>query len=268
MSDSVYPPWVVLHIPHDSTRVPQEVRKQFLLSDEELTTEIQLMTDHFTHALFAQRLGEAAVVRAPVSRLVVDVERFADDSQEPMAKIGMGAIYHVTSQLDPLRRNLDPRERDALMREWYFPHHELLENSVDNAIKKYGRCVVVDCHSFPGIALPYENKDSSNRRPDICIGTDSFHTPVVLAQAFLDAFGRNGWRVALNDPFAGALVPSSRYQSDSRVTAVMVEINRDLYLDPTSYHHNSEFNLVASLISSSCISALEESNRWGNPSRC
>jgi len=32
------------------------------------------MTDHFTQALFAQSCGEAIVVRAPVSRLVVDVD--------------------------------------------------------------------------------------------------------------------------------------------------------------------------------------------------
>jgi len=32
------------------------------------------MTDHFAQALFAQSCGEAIVVRAPVSRLVVDVD--------------------------------------------------------------------------------------------------------------------------------------------------------------------------------------------------
>ena len=31
-----YPPWVVLHVPHDSTAVPADVRPQFLLDDAEL----------------------------------------------------------------------------------------------------------------------------------------------------------------------------------------------------------------------------------------
>jgi hypothetical protein len=39
----------------------------------------------------------------PVSRLVVDPERFVDDATEPMAACGMGVIYTQTSQRMPLR---------------------------------------------------------------------------------------------------------------------------------------------------------------------
>lgn len=80
---------------------------------------------------------------------MVDVERFPDDADEPMAARGMGAVYTATSQLTPLRRRLSAGERQALMLE---PH---------------GRCLVIDCHSFPSAALPYEMADSSNARPGI-----------------------------------------------------------------------------------------------------
>jgi N-formylglutamate amidohydrolase len=115
MNDLPYPPWAVLHIPHDSTVVPAQVRTQFLLTDSALTFELQRMTDHFTHLLFAERPDDAAVAPAPVSRLVVDIERFADDSAEPMAARCMGAVYKVTSDLKPLRRQLSPAERDSLL---------------------------------------------------------------------------------------------------------------------------------------------------------
>ena len=140
------------------------------------------MTDHQTLAMFACPTSSAAVVRAPVSRLVVDVERFEDDKHEPMFGRGMGAIYSVTSGLTPLRRTLHAGERDALMQAYYRPHHARLEAAVSAALDVHGHCLVIDCHSFPSVALPYEDADVAAVRPDICIGSDDFHTPCRVGQ--------------------------------------------------------------------------------------
>lgn len=35
MTGSGYPPWVVLHIPHDATLIPEPVRPQFLFADQD-----------------------------------------------------------------------------------------------------------------------------------------------------------------------------------------------------------------------------------------
>ena len=59
MSDSGFPSWVVLRMPHDSIVIPDDVRPQILLSDSELRLELQRMTDHWTHALFAEPQGDA-----------------------------------------------------------------------------------------------------------------------------------------------------------------------------------------------------------------
>ena len=256
MRAEVYPPWVVLHIPHDSVFIPEDVRSSFLLSDLELAAELRRMTDHFTHALFAPRRGRAAVIRAPVSRLVVDVERFADDAGEPMAARGMGVLYEVTSHLTPLRGRALPAEREALLNAWYYPHHDALEAAVAAAVDAYGQCLVIDCHSFPGIALPYERAHPATVRPDICIGADDFHTSAALAEAFVTAFSQDGRTVRVNDPFSGALVPRSRYQTDPRVAAVMVEVNRGLYLNEADAGPLPDFADTAAWIQDCCQSAL------------
>lgn len=256
MSHPRYPPWMILHIPHDSIVIPDQIRPQFLLSEKELELELQHMTDHFTHALFAKQPDDATVIRAPVSRLVVDVERFADDALEPMAKRGMGTIYEVTSHLFPLRKSLSIKERENLIRTWYRPHHEKLEAAVADALSRYGQCLIIDGHSFPGKALPYENSDNGLKRPDICIGSDPFHTPVNLERAFIDAFRRQAWSVSLNDPFSGALVPASRYHNDPRVMSVMVEINRDLYLKQSSSIPLDDFFVISNEIKKCCAAAI------------
>ena len=253
-----YPDWVVLHLPHDSVEIPAAVRGQFLLNDADLTLELRRMTDHLTLELFAHPASSTAVVRAPISRLVVDVERFEDDTCEPMFARGMGAIYAVTSGLMPLRRQLQPSERDALMQAYYRPHHGRLEAAVSSAIEAHGRCTVIDCHSFPSMALPYEiaDADADAARPDICIGSDDFHTRAELASAFVTTFQRARWRVSLNAPFAGALVPASRYLQDRRVSAVMVEVNRRLYLSEHDAKPLPTFADVAQRVRNCCISAL------------
>jgi N-formylglutamate deformylase len=251
-----YPPWLVLHVPHDSTEVPGSVREQFLLSDDQLTAELKLMTDHWTLALFERPGSRSCVVRASVSRLVVDVERFASDDHEIMASRGMGCIYTVTSQLTPLRRPLSAEERRALLREYYVPHHQRLESAVSSALERNGRCLIIDCHSFPSRPLPYELARSDSPRPDICIGTDDFHTSTDLADAFVKAFRGVGWNVSVNEPFAGAMVPNSQYHHNPRVQAVMVEVNRRLYLREPDAGRLPDFAHVADRIRQCCMLAI------------
>lgn len=251
------PQWVVLHIPHDSIAVPDSVRGQFVLDDAQLATELDTITDHKTLALFAGSDSGAKVVRAEVSRLVVDVERFPNDAEEPMAARGMGAIYAVTSHLSPLRRTLTAEERADLMSNYYRPHHQSLEAAVTSALDRFGRCLVIDCHSFPNRPLPYEVVDANSARPEICIGTDDFHTTEELRDAFVDEFRGAGWTVCVNDPFSGALVPMSRYRRDRRVQAVMVEVNRRLYLRESGPLPSTDFGLVAQQVRRCCAAAVD-----------
>lgn len=241
------PAWVILHIPHDSTVIPPEVRGQFVLDDNALSRELLCMTDHFTLELFGHGVPEPQIVRAPVSRLVVDIERFEDDSEEPMAERGMGVIYQKTHDLSALRRPLSHHERQTLIEQWYRPHHQSLTDRVEQTLLAHGRALLIDCHSFPARALPY-GPDPCARRPSICIGTDSFHTPGTLVEALTSRFQEAGFDIALNTPFAGALVPMPYYRRDPRVMSVMVEVRRDLYMDEQTGDHASLFNMTASKI--------------------
>jgi N-formylglutamate deformylase len=250
-----YPDWVVLHLPHDAPDIPAGMRDQFLLDDGELGREVLRMTDHRTADLFGAWRAAGRVARAPVSRLVVDVERFEDDALEPMAAAGMGAVYTRTSSSRPLRRPLDPSKREALLERWYRPHHRRLEQLVEAALRHHGWTVVLDAHSFPSRPLPCERAASSDR-PDICIGTDPFHTPAALRDAFVHAFASEGFAVAVDTPFSGALVPARHYRRDPRVQSVMVEVNRRLYLDEATGLPAMGFAKLAAAVQACCIAAL------------
>ncbi len=253
-SSSAYPSNVVIHLPHDSTCVPAHLRDQFVLDDSELDEEVIRITDHLTHELFGCSLLGTRLVASPVSRLVVDVERFSEDELEPMAAQGMGAVYALTTSGSRLRRDLTPLEREALMSSYYRPHHRTFETTVDEVLRLYQSCLVIDAHSFPSHPLPYE-LDQDRNRPDVCIGTDSFHTPRAYASAFREVFEALGFSVAFNRPFAGAIVPAKHYRADPRVKSVMVEINRRLYLDESTGAESHNFLQRARFVQESCRKA-------------
>jgi len=167
---------LLLHIPHSSFTIPKPVREKLCISDAKLELDLLRMTDCYTDILFDLSTITSSSIIYPVSRLVVDPERFEDDEKEPMAAVGMGVIYTATSQKTLLRTKPDACERTKLLDAYYRPHHRRFTEAVAGLLNEAGQVQIIDCHSFPSSPLPYEpNQDAD--RPDICIGTDPFHTP-------------------------------------------------------------------------------------------
>ena len=233
----------VLHIPHSSIYIPDEERENILLSDESLAVEILKMTDWYTNELFAADIGKCVTVCYPVSRLIVDPERFEDDALEIMASRGMGVIYTKTSDEKALRHAVDAVSRKRMLEKYYIPHHEKLSQAVSSILSLNRKALVIDCHSFPSSPLPYET-DQDKNRPDICLGTDSFHTPAWLTESAKEYFNEQGFSVYKDRPFSGTLVPAEHFQKEKAVSGIMIEINRKLYMDEKTGRRLSDFGLV------------------------
>lgn len=233
---------MILHVPHASRSVPAHVRDQFLLSDGELRAELNLMTDAFVDEIFW--CEGAAMVRFPLSRLVIDVERFPDDAMEPMSAVGMGMIYTHTAHGRPLRRALRPEEREEL-RLAYDAHHGRLSLLVAEELARSGTALIVDCHSFPSRPLPCD-QDQSTPRPQFCLGTDPLHTPQDLAAAIAAELRALGYSVGLNRPYAGTMIPAAFWGRDHRVVSIMVEVNRSLYMNEATGDRAGAFDLITS----------------------
>jgi len=205
-----------------------------LLDDQALEAELLKMTDAYTGYLFGSHAGDDdSVVTFPVSRLVLDPERFLDDKMETMASIGMGVIYERTSSGDPLRNNPSLEERDALIQRFYVPHNKQLNAAIENDLAQHDSALILNCHSFPSRPLPFEIDQDLNR-PDICIGTDAFHTPDHLLEVARQAVTDEGLTCEVNRPFSGSLVPSRYYEQDRRVYSIMIEVKRSLYMDEST----------------------------------
>ena len=234
---------IILHIPHASKHIPDEYLKYFTLSKTDLQFELLKMTDHFTDELFDVSGDNIHQLKFPISRLLLDVERFEKDELEPMSKVGMGCVYEKTHDGKSLK-NVE-HIKDELINKFYKTHHENFTKIVDAKLKQSNKVLIIDCHSFPKHPLPYELNQESDR-PEICIGTDNFHTSKKLKNLFSELFEGLNFTVKYNEPFKGSIVPLKFYNKEIRVQSIMIEVRRDLYMNEQSGEKNSNFYNIKS----------------------
>ncbi|MFI8203010.1 N-formylglutamate amidohydrolase [Streptomyces sp. NPDC085937] len=220
---------VILHVPHSAREIPADVRSGIVLDDAALERELDHITDAHT-ASIADAAARAAGVTPwrfvnRLSRLVVDPERFPDEREEMLA-VGMGAVYTRTTHKDALRP--DGFDAAPLVERYFHPYARAMTEAVAGRLAVTGRCVIVDVHSYPSAPLPYE-LHGDGPRPEVCLGTDPFHTPPALLAAAREAFAPCG-ETGLDSPFAGTYVPLEFYGKRAEVSALMVEIRRDTYM--------------------------------------
>ena len=215
---------VVMHVPHASRRIPAEFRSAFVVPPAEVEAELDALTDAFTD-LIADAVRGPSRVQHGLSRLLVDVERFPGDEEE-MNAVGMGVLYTHGSRGQEIRRPSDS-DRAALLA-YFDAYSAAFAVLVERTLERHGRAVVVDLHSYPTTPSPYE-LHADERRPEICVGADPFHTAPDLLAAVRSAF--EGHELLENEPFHGSYVPLPLYRRDERVQSVMLEIRRDLYVD-------------------------------------
>ena len=222
---------VILHAPHGGTLVPDAQRAAFTISDAEFAAEIAALTDHATDEMVRPVPGASLVVNR-LSRFVVDPERFPDEREEMLA-VGMGAFYTHGTRHQPIRQDVS----DPALAAFHQHYSRAVEGVTTRALQRHGQAVILDVHSYPKTALPYE-LHADEHRPELCFGHEPFHANDDLRRVVRDAFA--GWEIGENEPFHGAYVPLRHFGTDRRVQSVMLELRRDTYLNldghPDSEH--------------------------------
>lgn len=243
---------VIVHVPHASTRIPDEFLNSFLLDGPALEREATVMADLNTDTLAIAAANKAMsrpwLFINRTSRLVFDPERFDDDS-EVMNSVGMGVVYTKTSDQKPLR-TLSVSERQNIVKQYFDKYSEALQALVARRLDEVGRVTIIDLHSYATEALPYE-LNQHGERPAVCLGVDVFHTSTELEASASKSFESLG-SIAINTPFAGTYVPLKFYQTDVRVESIMLEIRKDTYdhNNVSSPKFDQTADAIATLISS------------------
>lgn len=218
--------------------------------------------DGFVDDLFAAAPEYGApLLRALFPRAFIDANRepfeldqgmFSDrlpdyvNTESSRVAAGLGTIAKVVSSgQDIYPRKLTFVEAAERIDAYYRPYHKALETLIAETRRKFGYCVVVDCHSMPSIGGPLD-PDAGRGRADFVIG-DCFGS--TCAPYITDAIERTiagfGYAVGRNKPFAGGFTTRHYGQPREGVHTVQIEINRALYMDEMRILKNANFDRIA-----------------------
>lgn len=188
-------------------------------------------------------------IRFDVSRLLVDIEKLDDGTEELLAS-GMGPFYTKTAYGDDIyatttdgTETLLPSDDKTLRQAIYDGYAHTMESLVRHIIDRYGFCLIVDLHSYSRDKLPYE-LHGDDERPCVCVG----HNGDARSRSIADGIMRNvgdylddRWSLRstdgigderpfakVNEPFSGSYVPLGLL-GDERVASVMLEVRKDMY---------------------------------------
>ena len=167
----------------------------------------------------------------------------------PRVGAGLGTIARVVaSGAEIYRGKLDFAAAEAWIERLYRPYHNALSGLLDETVARFGRVLLIDCHSMPAVGGPMD-RDPGKRRVDFILG-DAHGTscsPAVIdwTESYLSGLG---YSVSRNDPFAGGFITRHYGRPASGRHALQIEVNRRLYMDEDRIARNANFpRLVADL---------------------
>lgn len=228
---------LILHIPHSSAKILDDT--SYVSFSKEIHDELALITDWETDKIF--QADDVTTLKCDFSRIYCDVERLPENEQ--MDEVGRG-IYYVKGIYGQHIRSYSKSDVDKV-KALYNEHYHMFNDFIKDKLNKVGEVLIIDCHSFNNIPLPYEN-DNGRERPDICIGTNDYHTPIQLKDFVTNYFTDLGYSVAINFPYSNTNIPIKYLNKEKRVSSIMIEVNKDLYMDGEDIIHDkiSELNKI------------------------
>ena len=254
---------IVLSSPHAGTLFPEEFLSNSCLSKEELRTS----EDCFVTEI-VKEASDAGIplISMNVPRTFVDANRDKIELDESMffdapnpsstisrrCRVGLGIIHRV---IYPNKNIYDGRlsyeEGMDRLKYVYDPYHKQLKKLVDRCVKKFGFCLLIDCHSMPSMICNIMNDE---RPLDFCLCTLFDEScPTQMSEFLSRALEAKQYRVEFNRPYAGAYIAFNYCQPRKNIYTLQLEINRGLYMDEKLLVKNIKFQSVSKDICQSIL---------------
>ena len=149
------------------------------------------------------------------------------NSASPRVGAGLGTIARVVASGEAVyRRRLSFEEAACRIRALWEPYHAALSALIEETMRRFGCCLLIDCHSMP--SFPAE----AGRVADMILGDAHGTAAAPRATRLLEeSLSALGYRLRRNDPYAGGYVTRHYGRPREGVHVIQLEIARGLYMD-------------------------------------
>jgi N-formylglutamate amidohydrolase len=245
---------LVFNSPHSGRVYPESFLKQTRLDER----RIRKSEDFFVEELFAHAVSAGApMLIAHFPRAFLDVNRepyeldpkMFDGRLPPFANIGstrvaggLGTIPRLVAEnMEIYAHRLTVDEALARIETIYRPYHACLRRLVARTHVRFGRSILIDCHSMPASV----RSTVTTARPDFIVG-DRYGTSASqeysrAAALFLQEMG---YTVTRNKPYAGGFITEHYGRPSHGLHAIQIEVNRGLYFDEDRLEKKPSFDMV------------------------
>jgi N-formylglutamate amidohydrolase len=245
---------MVFASPHSGRDYPDEFVAASILDP----LSLRKSEDAFVDELFAAAAAMGApLLKALFPRALLDPNREAWEldpamfdgplpdyvnTDSPRVAAGLGTIARVVaSGAEIYRGKLSFAEARRRIERLYQPYHAALATLVERTKRRFGHCILVDCHSMPSMGGPADT-DQGTPRVDFVLG-DCFGnscSPAITA-AVERTLENLGYRTVRNLPYSGGHTTRHYGKPVDGVHALQIEINRRIYMDETTHKKRPGF---------------------------
>ena len=249
---------VVFSSPHSGREYPVD----FVLASPLDAQALRSSEDAFVDDLFLHGVAcGAPLIAARAPRAYIDLNRAADEldpavidgieraPHNPRVTSGLGVIPRVVAGgRNIYRGKLSLPEAEQRITRLWHPYHRALRQLMEESHARFGRAVLIDCHSMPHEAIEAHARPG-HPRPDVVLG-DRFGAAAgrEVVERLEAAFAAAGLRVVRNSPFAGAYIAQAYGRPSRGFHVVQVEIDRALYMDEARVEKRADFDAFRTLM--------------------
>ncbi len=246
---------LVLSVPHSGRVFPKEFLQNICVSEEDLRSNEDPFVDELV--MDASDLG-IPMVKLNIGRGFIDVNRDAIEIDPAMfynyptnsmvsgnkrSRVGLGLFHRITAERKSIYDGLlNYNEAQSRIKNVYNVYHKSLQKMIDRTVKKFGICLVLDCHSMPSKIC---NIMEDNRQIEFCLGTLFEQSCPAEVIEFMNQYLGQKYNVSLDCPYSGAYISFNYCQPRKNIYTLQMEINRALYEDEPVYKKTANFQYVS-----------------------